>query len=64
MATDADAVTREELYTALEESIKLQVHYAKILNCYDGGGRCEDFTAGTWLLRLKELGKIKKAAAK
>lgn len=39
---------------ALEESVKLQSHYAKLLNEYDGGTRME-FTAESWLERMKNL---------
>lgn len=40
------------LYYALKESLKLQCHYAKLLNMYDGGERIEDFTFEHWINRL------------
>lgn len=40
-----------ELYHALEESVKLQSHYATLLNQYDGGERMT-FTVDSWLQRL------------
>lgn len=40
------------LESALEESVKLQSHYAELLNMYDGGKRMT-FTATSWLARLK-----------
>lgn len=36
---------------ALEESVKLQSHYASLLNMHDGGQRMT-FTVETWLNRL------------
>lgn len=46
-----------ELYTALEESTRLQSHYAKLLNMYDGGERMQ-FGANGWIDRLKETGTL------
>ena len=43
------------LYYALKESLKLQCHYAKILNMYDGGQRIDNFTFETWINRLSEI---------
>ncbi len=41
----------------LEESVKIQSHYASLLNSYDGGERiC--FTKDSWIERLKELNII------
>lgn len=40
-----------ELRHALEESVKLQSHYATLLNMHDSGQRMT-FTADTWLERL------------
>jgi hypothetical protein len=57
--TSIDVLTKDQLYTALKESVELQTHYAMQLNCYDGGNRNETFTAGSWILRLRETGKIK-----
>ena len=45
----------EELYHALEESVKLQSHYAQLLNMYHGGTRLLFKDAQEWLLRLRQL---------
>jgi hypothetical protein len=50
----------DELEYALEESVKLQSHYAKLLNMYDNGKRIEFPDAKSWLMRLRELERIKK----
>ena len=42
---------------ALEESVKLQSHYAAILNQYDGGKRICFPSVDAWLDRLKEMKK-------
>ena len=44
------------LRCALAESVKLQSHYAAVLNYYDGGKR-RQFTLESWIARLKEIGK-------
>lgn len=44
-----DALTR-----ALEESVRLQAHYARLLNSYDGGARVAFESAAAWLARLEE----------
>jgi hypothetical protein len=49
----ADA-TDSELRAALEESVKLQSHYATLLNAWDGGQRLTFVNADEWLARLKE----------
>ncbi len=43
------------LMEALEESVKLQSHYAKLLNMRDGGARMDFADARAWLARLKNL---------
>lgn len=43
-----------KLREALEESVKLQSHYAKLLNMYDGGQRIIFKDCQAWLDRLKE----------
>lgn len=43
----------EELKFALEESLKLQSHYADLLNNYDGGMRMNFSSAEAWTKRLK-----------
>lgn len=42
----------ENLTKALEESLKLQAHYAQLLNDYDGGRRLIFKTKEEWLNRL------------
>lgn len=44
----------DELYHALEESVKLQSHYASLLNMYDGGQRLQFKDAKDWLVRLRK----------
>lgn len=44
-----------ELREALEESLKLQCHYAKLLNQYDGGERLTFENADAWMARLREI---------
>jgi hypothetical protein len=48
-ATDYD-----EVLHALEESLKLQSHYAYLLNAHDGGERIGFATADKWIARLRE----------
>jgi hypothetical protein len=50
--------TTKELRKALEESVKLQIFYAKLLNMYDYGQRIDNFTLDSWIARLKEIGKL------
>ncbi len=40
------------LREALEESVKLQGHYAELLNMYDGGSRIVFLSATDWMARL------------
>jgi len=47
----------EELKEALVESVKLQSHYAQLLNMYDGGQRIVFKNAREWLERLSEMKK-------
>ena len=49
----------KELELALKESLKLQSHYANLLNMYDGGKRRGFLTVDSWIERLKETGTIK-----
>ena len=53
----------DELYKALEESVKLQSHYANLLNFHDGGSRMEFVSVLDWIVRLRFL-KIKENANK
>ncbi len=45
----------DNIKKALEESIKLQSHYANLLNTYDGGTRMQFSNADAWVLRLLSL---------
>lgn len=49
----------KELEIALNESLKLQSHYARLLNQYDGGKRKTFPTVDKWIERLVEIGTIK-----
>lgn len=51
--------TYVELEAALEESVKLQSHYAGLLNQYDGGLRLGFATVEQWLERLRKCRKTK-----
>jgi hypothetical protein len=44
----------DELYYALEESLRLQSHYATLLNQYDNGRRIEFNTIKDWCKRLRD----------
>lgn len=44
----------DELKKALEESVRLQSHYAGLLNMYDNGERREFENAQAWIDRLNE----------
>ena len=46
------------LMVALEESVKLQSHYAALLNMHDGGGRRQFAHATDWIARLLETKTI------
>lgn len=54
-ALDAE-VSRTRI--ALDESVALQSHQAKMLNIYDGGERREFATGDEWIARLVECGRI------
>lgn len=45
-----------QLRNALNESLKLQSHYARLLNKYDNGERMSFYNIEDWIKRLKELG--------
>jgi hypothetical protein len=47
-----------DLYKALVESLKLQKHYASLLNQYDDGKRIGFDSPEEWIARLKELKKL------
>lgn len=44
-----------EIWKALEESLKLQSHYATLLNTCDGGKRTTFASVDAWIQRLREL---------
>jgi len=44
----------DELWYALEESVKLQSHYASLLNMHDNGERIQFKDAKEWLFRLRK----------
>ena len=46
------------LLDALRESVKLQTHYAELLNMHDGGKRMAFTDAVAWMDRLAALGQI------
>lgn len=48
----------ETLRAALEQSLKLQTHYAELLNMHDGGRRFGFPSAEAWIDRLREIGKL------
>lgn len=48
-----------EMQIALAESVKLQAHYADLLNMHDGGQRMIFADSAAWLARLREIGKLK-----
>lgn len=53
-------VIEEALCTALEESVKLQAHYARSLNDHDGGQRMAFESAAAWLERLATLARVQR----
>jgi hypothetical protein len=46
----------KDMYVALRESVKLQSHYAELLNWYDSGKRISFTTPEEWIARLREIG--------
>lgn len=48
-----------ELRYALEEALRLQAHYAKLLNMHDDGERIAFEDADEWLYRLRFLREIR-----
>lgn len=51
--------TRDEIEIALRNSVKLQSHYADLLNMYAGGNRLEFPSAEHWMDRLDVIGDLK-----
>jgi hypothetical protein len=52
----------EDLRIALEESLRLQSHYAELLNMHDGGRRIGFKDVDAWIARLRETGTLPKTA--
>lgn len=48
----------EAVRSALERSVALQSHYAKLLNAHDGGQRMTFDSAQEWIARLHALEKF------
>jgi hypothetical protein len=48
----------DELFIALKESLKLQKHYALLLNQYDGGNRIVFSSVEDWVARLRKVGTL------
>ncbi len=46
------------LKVALEESLRLQNHYAQLLNMHDGGKRITFENVEKWLERLRKTGTL------
>jgi hypothetical protein len=59
-AYEDSSESSSELMEALIESVKLQSHYAGILNDYDGGKRLQFNCPAHWIQRLLETGTIRK----
>ena len=56
--SDAKIMSELILRIALDESLKLQRHYAALLNAYDGGHRREFNSTDEWIARLRETGTL------
>lgn len=52
-------IEAERYKAALAESLKLQSHYAGLLNQYDGGKRIQFSGVEQWLERLKTVSDVK-----
>ena len=52
------AAREKPLRDALESSVKLQSHYAKLLNMHDGGTRLYFENADAWMARLANLPSV------
>lgn len=48
-------ISYDELEHALQESVKLQAHYAELLNMHDGGQRIIFRNVNEFLARLRKL---------
>ena len=49
-----------DVFDALERSVRLQSHYAKLLNQYDGGERMTFDSADQWIARLKAVNAVER----
>jgi hypothetical protein len=56
--SEANARLIAALRTALDESVKLQSHYALLLNMHDGGKRLQFTSPEKWIERLIVVGDI------
>lgn len=54
----------DEVWEALEQSVKLQSHYAALLNMYDDSKRMEFPNAGSWIQRLRTLDNEKERTSR
>jgi len=59
-ALEQQRQTYDDLWKALEESVKLQSHYAVLLNHWDGGERIQFGSATEWVGRLVYTGTIRR----
>jgi len=61
IAPDFEASVEDtwKLREALAESLKLQSHYAALLNQYDGGERRQFSGVGAWLDRLEQVNQAR-----
>ena len=48
----------DKIKLALEKSVELQSHYAKLLNMHDGGERLSFANGDAWMIRLIGLNEI------
>lgn len=53
--------TVAKLRSGLEESLKLQSHYAELLNMYDHGERMQFDTVEDWLERLEYTRRVQQS---
>ena len=53
----AEILALREAKAALDECIKLQAHYAQLLNMHDGGGRHSFKDSDEFIARMRELSK-------
>jgi hypothetical protein len=55
----SDTEILNEVWSALVESVKLQSHYAKLLNDYDEGERMVFDSPRSWIERLRKCREFK-----